>query len=113
MAKKVPSESEGLDPLHGNGFVIGHVRGVNDRAAELVDGFQPTRYELGILTEHYMNEIGNILYSYEAFMQSGSYEIRFRPFAEQRLGTIQSILGEEEISSIVDPILKKNRADIS
>ena len=111
MSKKFPIESEGLEPIiksiMGKRIAIGVVRGVNDAESELVEGFEITIYELKILAQHYMEEIGNIEFSWEALGQSGSYGIRFRPFANNRLAKIRSLLGKDDFELTINPITKK------
>ena len=104
MTKEFPAESEGLGPLRVSDLIIGRVAGVNDASAELVQEFKPTRYELRVLARHYLKKLTEIDYMWIAFGQSGSYEIRFDPFAERRLGTICSILGEEEFREAIAPV---------
>ena len=108
MKKHFPAESEGLGPrVVGNGFALGIVPGVNDASAELVEGFRPTRYELEVLATDYMERLGVIAADWEAFGQTGSYEIRFGPFAWRRLDTICNILGEEEFTQAIAPVKAK------
>ena len=106
-AAKWPAEAEGLGPGGIGRFTVGVTPGVNDASAFIVDDFAPTRYELEVLANHYLDEINKIEWNGEFLGASGSWEIRFGPFASRRLGTIQGLLGEDDFDEALRATNKK------
>ncbi len=114
MKRQMAKESEGLGPLvsepmgiDGKRLAIGMVPGVNDAGATLVENFAPTRYELEVLANHYLEEVRAIEFDGEFLGSSGSYEIRMRPFAYRRLDAIWQVLGEESFKKAIAPMEEK------
>src|SRR5262249_36567326 len=96
IARLFPAESEDLGVGDGGVFALGVAPGVNDESARLVFDFQPTRYELGVLARHYIDEARGNEYFWELTDQVGSSEVRMNGFACRRLKTIENLLGEED-----------------
>jgi hypothetical protein len=96
IRKQFPEESESLGAFLCGRALIGRTPGVNDESAKLVTGFRPTRYELAVLAEHYLNTALEIEHWWESTSVVGSSEVRMEDFAWRRLGTIREMLGQEE-----------------
>jgi hypothetical protein len=105
-------DSAGLGPLPVGRVVIGDVHGVNDEGARLVPTFIPTAYELEVLARHYVKAIYDIEYFGRFAQTSGSYEIRFGPFADRRLGTIAETLGREVFDGAIAPVRHDHEKDV-
>lgn len=84
--RRLPRESEGLEPIVGSGFVIGFESNINGPEAELVS-FEPTRAELKTLAYHYLNRYFAVEAVF-AMGQSGSFEIRESAYTWRRFTTI-------------------------
>ena len=97
----MPEESAGLAPSGGAGWAIGTVRGVNDRWARLVEGFQPTEYELVVLAKHYLDQSMDIDFVCRCYQMSGSSEWRRQAFASRRLDAIEQALGEAKFDAAI------------
>jgi len=105
---RLPDEAEALAPLIVNDRIaIGVVPGVNDRAARLVAGFELTEYELGVLANHYLNRLRSSEFDSRVYEQSGSYDIRMRPFADRRLATIREVMGPVAFDAAIAETEKK------
>ena len=100
-------ESAGLGPLRGGGFCIGSVHGVNDGGARLTTGVTLTDDQLGQLARYYLEEIYRLNFDWEAFGQTGSYEIRMLPFARARLASIQDAMGIDQFAKATAEIIGK------
>ena len=106
LRRETPEEAEFLD--HPEAAFLGFkTRGANDESARLVHEFTPTRYELGELACHYLEWVYTIDYNWAALMTTGSWEIRFQPFAYGRLDTIAALLGEEEFQAAIRLVEEK------
>jgi len=88
--RRLAPESEGLEPLGGNGFVIGHEENINGEGAELV-AFEPTKAELKTLAYNYLDRFFAVQSTF-AFGCSGSFEIREAPFCWRRFLSIAKAL---------------------
>ncbi len=85
-----PEESRGL-----GSYPLASVEGVNDSSAELVKDFIPTRYELGVLANHYLEESAVLDYDAVFFRSTGSWELRISAFSNRRLNSIANCLGDD------------------
>ena len=79
------------------------VPGATDESSRLVHGFVPTRYELAVIAPHYLEAIhangcGN---QEETGRSTGE---RVIAFALERLATIGSILGGDELRRVLAPV---------
>lgn len=99
--RRLPHESDGLGAIGNGRIVIGYVPAVNGEEAVLVEDFQPTRHELGVLARHYLDEACSIEFEWRCSRQSGSYEIRMLPFAQRRLAAIREAIGEDVFGTAV------------
>lgn len=104
--RNLPSESEGLEPLIGHGFVIGFESDINGPDAELV-AFQPTRAELKTLAHHYLERYFRVQ-GVHAMGMSGSFEIREEAFSLRRFCSIAEALNPNEpVKEFQEYIAKK------
>ena len=98
--KKYPEESEGLGWFR----LSARVKGVNDEWAELVEGFVPTRYELGLLARHYCDRA----YDHDRDMYTNEFvstpRMHFSCFARRRMARVRSVLGKEGFEAEVADI---------
>jgi hypothetical protein len=83
------------------GCVAFQVQGVTGESGRLAHGFTPTRYELEVLAQHYAQEVSDIHARWLEWGSSGSYEIRFGPFAQIRLKGISDIIGEDRLNFLL------------
>lgn len=97
MSKHYTKESEGLG-------CIDEMRWVNDSAAEFVEGFAPTRFELEQLARYYFDKAQDITLIWEVYGQADSRQLAF---CWRRLDTIANALGEEGLRSIIEPLNQK------
>ncbi len=105
--RETPEEADFLNDWCWNAFGRYTASGANDESARMVHQFTPTRYELAVLARHYLEELYSIAYFWAAYSQSGSWEVRFGPFAERRLDTVAGHLGEEEFKVAIQSVEKK------
>ena len=97
-------DNEDLMPFGGNGWIVGHVDVVNGRGAEEVTGFLPTRHELIVLVKYWAERMLEDEYFYFLYGQTGSTEIRRRPFAARRIKRIQVLLGAEDVTKAIEEV---------
>ncbi len=107
ITSKLPEESEGLEAWGDKQFVVGLTYGVNDEAARLVAGFEPTIYELEVLAKHYVEEANDIELFWRIYEQGGSEQTRKVNFAYERLRTLESVLGSERFNAAIGPVVDK------
>jgi len=100
--KDLPKESKGLGPVVGNKVICGLAAGVNDLSALVVEGFQLTQHELSVLAGHYENTAASIQYVEVYPGQYGGAEGRSKYFAERRLFTIETVLGETKFAKAIE-----------
>ena len=103
MSIRFAPEAEGL----GASYPIAPAVGVTDALGEVVPAFEPTRYELQVLAEHYMDRIWEIDWRWELSQQASSSDNRFEPFAYGRLGRIREILGERDFENATNSTNQK------
>ena len=99
-------DSDYLGPIANATFRIGAVYEVNGKGAVEVPSFAPTRHELFQLAKYWIERELDIRFSWFIYDQTGSTEIRVRPFARRRTERIAQVLGEEAIAEA-----KKHVAD--
>jgi hypothetical protein len=95
------ADNDLLGAMHGRGFTVGGVDEVNGHGAEEIHGFSPTRHELIQLVKHWATVVVEIEYFWFCFQQTGSSEIRLRPFAWRRISRIAEALGQEVVDKAV------------
>lgn len=98
MARKIVAnqDNEGLFPIVGDRVVIGWVDEVNGEGAEELAAFVPTRHELRQLYKFWARQATEIDVDCFLYKQTGSTELRLRPYADRRVGRITDLLGPEE-----------------
>ena len=109
MSINPPKESEGLGCTAGGlpfgpPSFIAPTPGVTDEAADLVDDFTPTKYELAVLARHYAEKKNQIDFDVWVLAQVGSSDWRFSIFADRRLDALLQCLGKQEFEAEVGPI---------
>ena len=102
-----PEEAEALGSWRAGPFVIGSVEGVNDELSKVVCSFKATKYELGILARHYLDERHDLYYLYRCRGEIGSGSSRIHAFAGRRLATIEKRLGEPDFKKMTSQTEEK------
>jgi hypothetical protein len=102
-----PKESSGLHAHGLPGFALGVVGGVNDSSARLVEGFQPTEYELELLAQHYVDRINDMTLFQRCTGQIGTGDWRLDAFSNRRLDTIRRALGQDKFDAAISKTLAK------
>jgi len=82
-------------------LIIGYVDEVNGPGAMEVPGFVPTRHELIHLVEHWAEVRLSTIFKVFKTDVIGSTDIRKVPYSEERIRSIELLLGEEEVNKIV------------
>ena len=112
MSIRFAPEAEGL----GASPLIAPAVGVTDALGGVVPVFEPTRYalqvletryELQVLAAHYTDRIWEIHWRRGFSEHVGSSEIRFEPFAYDRLARIREILGERDFENATKSTYEK------
>ena len=101
------SDNEYLEALVGPAHVIGHVDAVNGAGAEEMPSFIPTRHELEQLVKHWATEKVDAEYFYFCYRQTGSREIRVKPYAVRRIDRIAQLLGVERTREVVEEAIEE------
>jgi hypothetical protein len=104
VRKQFPNEAEGLGAWKSPDGLVGVAEGVNDESAKPVPDFTTTRYELGVLARHYLNEAYERAHWWERSEPVGSDETRMKTFAWRRAGAIYAILGGDTYKKVVSEI---------
>jgi hypothetical protein len=99
---RVNPDSTGLGWYGNDRIVVGCVDEVNGPGSIEFPRFVPTQHELIQLTRYWASVRINIDFSYFVDGQTGSSEIRLRPFASRRIARIAAALGEDEVAKAVN-----------
>jgi hypothetical protein len=112
--REFPTEADFLQETWWN-FPLGKriVRGANDDDGRLVPAFQPTRFELVVLAQFYVNYIWEFTYLGEIEGYSSVDWQAFEAFAMRRLDTIESMLGEATFHREIDPIDERWKGELA
>ena len=88
----------------GGPSLLAPVEGVNDSSARLVEGFEPTRYELEVLASHYMDRISEFQSRKPETGQASSTWTRDVQFGLRRLEAIRHLLAQEAFDRAVETV---------
>ena len=96
------TDNADLEPMCGNGFVIGSVDEVNGDGAKEILGFAPTQHELIQVVKYWVNRELDIRWFTFITGQTGSTERRVVHFALRRIGRIGDVLGAEDVDKAIE-----------
>ena len=82
-------------------LIFGYTEEINGSGAEEVPGFVPTRHELIQLVEHWAWVRLNTIFKVFQTAVIGSTDMRKVSFAEERIRSIELLLGEEEVNRVI------------
>ena len=108
----LPPDSEGLGAFVGDNHVVGAVDEVNGEGALEVNEFVPTRHELSILARYWLEKVLTINFDWFYYRQTGSSEMRVKPYAYRRLARIERILGADAIESLDREVMSQRAAKV-
>lgn len=95
----VNRDNKWLEPV---GSFIGHVSEVNGPGGEEIDGFLPTRHELGLVVKHWMMQIIEYEFFIFCFQCASSELTRRSSFAARRVERIEMLIGEEDTHRAIE-----------
>ncbi len=85
-------------------LIFGYADEINGPGATEILGFVPTRHELIQLVEHWAGvRVGTIFKVFQTAV-IGSTDMRKVSFAEERIRSIELLLGEEEVNRVIEQV---------
>ena len=106
---QLSADSDDLGPLVAGPFQIGALDEVNGEGGIEVPDFVPTRNELLQLVKYWERVTLEIEYFWFLYQQTGSTDIRMRPFALRRINRIADVLGEEAVKQAIEEVYEEFR----
>ena len=74
---------------------------VDGKPSGLVPDFKITRYELGILAKHHLDELMSLRRRNDLWWNAGDAEVSFAMFTQTRLTTIETLLGADDYKAAI------------
>ena len=105
-------DSDGPGAIRAGNCRIGCVPEVNGEGALEENGFVPTRHELSILARYWLEEVLTINFDWFYYRQTGSSEMRVKPYAYRRFARIERILGGDAIESLEREVMSQRAAKV-
>lgn len=101
---EINADNDYLGPFGGNGLTIGLVDEVAGEGATEVPEFVPTRHELLQLVKYWERRYLELEHFFFWSGQSGSTDIRVKPYANRRIARIAKLIGDEDVSRAIDEV---------
>src|SRR5437867_6154630 len=95
---RVSKDSAGLEPRQAGPFTVGYVDAIVGQGGVEVPGYIVTKAEILQLVLYWATEILEIEFAYFLYGCSGSSEWRTGQYAQRRLNSISSFIGENEMN---------------
>ena len=111
-APGLPPDSDGLGVIMAGNCRVGCVPEVNGEGALEENGFVPTRHELPILASYWLEKVLTLNFDWFYYRQTGSSEIRVKPYAYRRLARIEQILGADAIETLDREVMSELEAKV-
>src|SRR4051794_23254585 len=98
-----------LQPRRAGNFTIGYVPEMHGPEAEGCPAFLPSRFELIQLARYWVRSRLDTELDWFFTQQTGSDDIRLRPYASMRLARIAEVIGEDDVRRVEDEEASKVR----